>query len=55
MSNTQHQAKQMKKEARKYMFSALGRLMKYITGIYKFQFITLTIGLIAKKIKTVVI
>lgn len=54
MSNTQHQAKQMKKEARKYMFSALGRLMKYITGIYKFQFIMVIVGIVCSSIGQVV-
>ncbi len=54
MSNTQHQAKQMKKEARKYMFSALGRLMKSITGIYKFQFIMVIVGIVCSSIGQVV-
>lgn len=54
MSNTQHQAKQMKKEARKYMFFALGRLMKYITGIYKFQFIMVIVGIVCSSIGQVV-
>ena len=54
MSNTQHQAKQMKKEVRKYMFSALGRLMKYITGIYKFQFIMVIVGIVCSSIGQVV-
>ena len=36
------------------MFSALGRLMKYITGIYKFQFIMVIVGIVCSSIGQVV-
>ena len=43
---TPEMQKKMKKEARKGMFQTLGRLLKYVTGIYKFQFFVVLIGIV---------
>lgn len=47
---TPEMQKKMKKEARKGMLKTLGRLLKYVTGIYKFQFVVVLIGIVVSAI-----
>ncbi|MCU6760909.1 Probable multidrug resistance ABC transporter ATP-binding/permease protein YheH [uncultured Roseburia sp.] len=44
----------MKKEARKSMMKTLGRLMKYVTGIYKFQFVIVVISILLAAVGQVI-
>lgn len=46
--------REMKKEARRSMMKTLGRLMKYVTGIYKFQFVIVVLSILLAAIGQVI-